>query len=186
MSKVPCARCGVMILPATAARNCGRCIPCSNGTRENIDASRVRAADDRERRASDPATLYWAALVDRVSGAGFDALPEVEKRYFAVGCLDGEVFNGGFHQFFSNSSGEYYAHAVAGLEDLGAAHSLELLRRAKQVLFGFGEVPTDRMARFATMRKNDDPSLHRRCDELDTLYYDDPDSLAERLSAYAR
>jgi hypothetical protein len=63
--------------------------------------------------------------------------------YFAVCCFDGELYNGGFDQFFANSSGSYYQHALVGLEELGAQQVVELLRRAKQVLFDFAEVPTD-------------------------------------------
>jgi Domain of unknown function (DUF4375) len=58
---------------------------------------------------------------------GFGGLPRQEKLYFSVCILDGEVYNGGFHQFFFNYSGEHYHEAFFGLAELGAFHSRELL-----------------------------------------------------------
>jgi hypothetical protein len=162
------------------------CVPCKNGTRESIETSRLRYREESNLDETDPARIYWSALVNRVhkTDEGFDGLSEPEKKYFAVCCLSREVHNGGFHQFFFNSAGSYYRHALAGLEEMGATESLQLLQRAKQVLFDFAEAPVDIGARRLLMSKNDSRSRNSRSDELDRLYWKDPDDLsAER---YAR
>src|SRR5690606_14789899 len=125
MNKVACSKCGVMVLVRTAMRNDGKCAPCSNGTRESMEASRRWNREERERSKTDPSHIYWRALVDRVHKVepGFEGLSEAEKKYFAVCCLSGEVYNGGFHQFFFNSAGAYYKYVLSGLEEMGASES---------------------------------------------------------------
>jgi Domain of unknown function (DUF4375) len=153
-----------------------------------MEASRRWCREHREQDKTDPARIYWRALVERVykTETGFEGLSEPEKKYFAVCYLEGEVYNGGFDQFFSNSSGDYFKYALAGLEDIGAERALELLRRAKQVLFDFGDVSSDTEMRRALMCKNSSRSRDSRAEELDELYWKDPDSLGDRLEKYAR
>lgn len=177
-----------MILARTAMRNDGKCVPCSNGTRESMEASRQRYREERERDKTDPACIYWHSLVERVykTEAGFDGLAEAEKRYFAVCCLSSEVYNGGFHQFFLNSTGSYYVHAVAGLEEMEAGEFLQLLKKAKQVWFDFSDVPTDTRSRRLLLERNASRSRDARSNELDKLYWQGPDELATRCEQYAR
>jgi hypothetical protein len=117
---------------------------------------------------------------------GFDGLSELEKKYFAVCCLSGEVYNGGFHQFFFDAAGSYYKYALTVLEEMGATESLQLLQRAKQVLFDFADAPVDIGARRLLMSKNAERSRDSRSDQLDKLYWKDPDDLSRRIERYAR
>ena len=153
-----------------------------------MEASRLRYREERERDKTDPARIYWRALVERVhkSDAGFEALSEAEKKYFAVCCLSGEVYNGGFHQFFFNSAGEYYEYALSGLAEMEAGESLQLLKRAKQVWFDFSDVPTDTRTRRVLLERNASRSRDARSNELDKLYWKDPDELAIRSERYAQ
>ena len=59
------------------------------------------------------------------------------------GLLRNEVNNGGFHQYFVTSSGSYYGYAEKGLVAFGATQALDLLRRAKHILFPAISVPVD-------------------------------------------
>ncbi len=52
-AKVPCSSCGVEILPSTAERLGGRCAPCANGTRSQIDASKEARLADHARQAAE-------------------------------------------------------------------------------------------------------------------------------------
>ncbi|WP_379655220.1 DUF4375 domain-containing protein [Pseudoxanthomonas sp. UC19_8] len=183
--KVPCNACGAPILETTAARNGGVCLPCKSGRRASIEASKASHQRERELDATDPSRIYWRSLIARIYGddGGIERLSDVEKQYWAVGCLADEVYNGGFDQFFFNSSGEHYEWAVVGLESMGATHSLELLKKAKQILFGFGSVPVDtwtRRQRVIQMRPDD-----RRLDALDGRFCADPDRLSDRCQAFA-
>ncbi|WP_163324627.1 DMP19 family protein, partial [Enterobacter hormaechei] len=61
--------------------------------------------------------------------------------------LSGEVHNGGFDQYFGNSSGDQYQAARAGLRELEAEDALALLERAAALLFGDGPVPVSQAER---------------------------------------
>ena len=60
--------------------------------------------------------------------------------------LDGEVMNGGFHQYLSNNSGDTAEEAKGFLHEIGASHTLDLLMRAT-IIFPDGVVPVDRSVR---------------------------------------
>lgn len=162
-------------------------MPCKSGTRAQMEASKVAAKRERELDATDPFRIYWRKLVDLVykSPAGLNALSERELQYWAVGCLSGEVYNGGFDQYFHNSSGSTYAAALGGLDSMGASASLLLLQKAKQIVFGFNEVPEDTTARRTLLESARDESLQQRLDALDTQFWADPDKLAELSEAFA-
>lgn len=139
--KVACSRCGVPILQSTAERTEGLCKPRKGGYRDSIG----RAREERQQTKSDSHRQLWISLVERVHHPSrpFDALSHAETLYFAVGLLEGEVYNGGFNQYFFNSSGSYYAFAEEGLIALETFQTLELLNAAKEVLFPGVPVPTD-------------------------------------------
>ena len=153
-----------------------------------MEAARKWHKEQRERERTDPFRKLWLALVHRVheTPQGFSGLSEVEKQYFAVGLLDGEVYNGGFDQYFFNSSGCHYKHALLGLEEIGAKQSIAILQRAKQVVFGFDEVPEDTEKRRKLLQKLASDSRTKRLEELDAQYYRDPDGLSARIDAFAR
>jgi hypothetical protein len=188
VTKVPCKTCGVVILADTAERNDGECVPCRSGTRERIERSKQRYREEREREKTDPLRKLWLALVRRAyeTPNGFDSFSEAERLYFAVGLLEGEVYNGGFDQYFFNSSADYYRYAVEGLQVMGAPHALELLRRAKQVVFGFEEPEQDTERRRAFLRRSVDESCSERLGSLDALFWQDPDSLGAKVEQFAK
>lgn len=171
----------------TAQSNDGLCIPCKRGNRESIEAQRKWGREQRERELNDPMLKRWRELVHHVAQSedGFASLSTSEKEYFAVCLLDGEVYNGGFDQYFFNSSGEYYNHAVSGLENMGASKTLLLLRRAKQVLFDFSDCPEDTEQRRKVLRNSSSPSRDKRLDQLDAEYCQDPDKLGEHIQKFA-
>lgn len=52
-AKVPCSSCGAEILPSTAERLAGRCAPCANGTRAQLDAAKQERLVEEARRAEE-------------------------------------------------------------------------------------------------------------------------------------
>jgi len=60
----------------------------------------------------------------------FNGLSPGFRAVFATWILEGEVNNGGFNQFFWNSSGDYAADAVAGYDLIGVPAYARLMRRA--------------------------------------------------------
>jgi len=59
---------------------------------------------------------YW----DVFEKNGWDSLTEAEKNIIALEMLDEEIDNGGFEQYFFNSSGDYWQNALNGLDAIGA------------------------------------------------------------------
>ena len=161
---------------------------CKQGIRQNIEASRRYY---EEQRRYDPFRELWKSLVHRVyeTAAGYSGLSPDERLYFSVGVLDGEVYNGGMHQFFSNTSGGMFQDVVDGLLELRAHQALKLLMRAKDILFDHRDPPQGRQARWQAMRQypEDDstPGWSGELEEFDKAYCDDPDGLSDRLRAFA-
>src|SRR5438045_3506378 len=57
---------------------------------------------------------------------GFQALTTAEQVAYCIDALEREVNNGGFEQFFVNSSGDTAAETVAALEGIGASKAATL------------------------------------------------------------
>jgi hypothetical protein len=102
---------------------------------------------------------------------GFENLSRGDQLYYLVNVLSGEVHNGGFDQFFSNSSGDRYYETVQALDELGDQATRGLLEEAKSTLFGSAAVPADRVARFGLMPTalEDHPQYEATGSALDLL-----------------
>jgi Domain of unknown function (DUF4375) len=182
--KVPCKECGAEILPSTADRTGGMCMPCKNGYRKNLEEAKEYYKKERELDKTCPYRALWRGLTDKVykQVGGFSALSEEEKIYFSVNILSGEVYNGGFYQYFDNTSADSYYYAELGLIHLGATHSLGLLQKAKEHLFDSASVPQEQSERWIAIKKySEDPYLY----SLDTKFYKDTDSLYKKLEEFA-
>src|SRR5262249_28817394 len=140
MGKVACNKCGAEILTSTAEETGGLCMPCKLGTREQIDAGK-RCYEELKK--YDPFRELWKSLVNRVyhTKEGYSGLRDNERLYYAVSVLQGEVYNGGMHQYFSATSESKYRDAIAALKTLQAENAHKLVLKAKSVLFGDGEPP---------------------------------------------
>jgi len=162
---------------------------CKQGIRENIERSK---AFHKKQKEYNPVRELWQSLVHRVhkTEAGFEGLTEPERLYYTVRLLDGEVYNGGMHQFFSNSSGKFYPHVIDGLLELRAFESLKLLREAKQILFGDADVQSDKGERNLAMKVFPETGAQHtewciRLALIDKEYWRDPDGLDGKLNAFA-
>jgi len=207
--RMSCSKCGAPILVRTALKTNGLCMPCKGGYRESIEAGkryaqeRRDALERRERDRTEADLRLWSSLIEQVhySPAGFDGLSHSQKLYFAVGGLERHVCNGGFHQYFLNDAGSYYAYAEEGLIAIGAFQTLELLREAKEMLFSAGPVPATiderRRALFPRGEEGDleipkwIKSIEARLDDprLDDLvrrYWVDSEGVGLRMKALAR
>jgi hypothetical protein len=140
-----------------------------------------------------PEWKYWTSLVDRVykNAGGFDALSRGDQLYYLVNVLNGEVHNGGFDQFFSNTSGNRYLETVQALVELDASYVASLLQEAKQVLFGINDVPTGQAERYhqmvtSTKEHPEYAAANVRLDQLDRQLYALADDIANLLSNVAK
>lgn len=187
---IPCIECSHPVLPRTANRHSGKCVPCARGYRENLELSKAFYEEQR-RLEKLPDAKYWHSLCKRVADPvlGFNSLPTAEKLFYAVGLLEGEVYNGGFEQYFTNSSADSFQYALRGLEALEDAIGSEITRSAKRLLFADAVVPADKVARFKFLEScgllNDEETV-RILDELDSRFVKNlEDSLKHKIRQFA-
>ena len=184
-----CIACGSSMLVRTAKRYDGKCIPCAKGYREDLEKARL-FNEELKRRGNEPDFLFWRSLCERVDNPalGFNSLPIAEKLFFAVCLLEGEVFNGGFEQYFTNSSSDYFDYAARGLERMGDEFGGELLTKAKRLLFDENSVPNheERLEYFETTRILEDSGIPDVLDGLDAAFRKHSENeLSERLTKFA-
>jgi len=189
IQRIACSACRELIHPDTAIKNDGLCMPCKGGYREQLEAGKRAREQEREYEKS-PAHLFWLSLIRRVHAkpGTLDSLSPEERTYYAVRCLRGEVFRGGFYQFFSNS-GHLYGLALDGLLQMEAERTYSVLTQAKELLFGSQPVPNDVAARdsllpdIEALDVKDDRGL--ALDALEQAFYDDPEELDVRCIRFA-
>ena len=81
----------------------------------------------------------------------FAQLPEPARHLFAVWWCDAEVCNGGFHQFFANSTGVLAPEAAQGFRAIGLDQCAECVESA---IARFGDpYPRDQALRDDGLRK---------------------------------
>jgi Domain of unknown function (DUF4375) len=98
-----------------------------------------------------------------------------------IEALEGEVNNGGFHQYIYNSAGDRIAETIQALEIIGAFAMADIVRRAAQK-FPYGKPPKDRFERQGILLElYPSPAPFR---ELDEEFYNYPDNLGALLTNY--
>ncbi len=163
---------------------------CKQGFRSNLERAKEFY---RKQRLPNPQRDYWSALVNRIyhTDAGYSGITQIERVY-CLGCVvNGEVYNGGLHQFYSNSSGDRYSETLDALQQLGAVHSRRIVVRSCELLFpGMDAPPIDRQDRCRILpwwpNSPADPPAPW-ADELarlDKEYWADPDDLSTALTRY--
>jgi hypothetical protein len=102
-------------------------------------------------------------LDDRWRDLGFDRLLPEERDFIILWWLEAEVFNGGFHQYFHNSSGDAAPEALVALEVLGAHTSARILRDA------LTELACEPFVRDTEQRRTHLMKLDRSIDRFDRV-----------------
>lgn len=101
-----------------------------------------------------PAEQAFYAALERVrareADVGYRKLAARERLVLCLGNFEAEVNNGGFSQFFLNSSGDHAADTLKALEKIGARKGAAMLAEA-MALFPGGAPPPDRDVRGALL-----------------------------------
>jgi len=109
----------------------------------------------------------------------FGSVPRASGLMFAAHFCHSEICNGGFHQFFWNSTGVLAPEAVEGFRDIGQTQVAALIEKGMSL---FGSVyPRDRKERQARLTEVSRSSL----DALDETFYSLIDSEAGGFTAAA-
>lgn len=112
---------------------------------------------------------YREKIWEVEESSGYDSLNENQRMHQAVVMCDAEIINGGFAQYFVNSSGDRWKDAVKGYKAMGFRVGLEVLEKAL-AKFGPDGPSVDRNSRQKQLSKlyqRDDSTF----DDLDSRYY---------------
>jgi hypothetical protein len=63
-------------------------------------------------------------------GDNVDALTEAQRNFYYNQNLEREINNGGFNQYFINSSGDFVHETINSLRTIGAHHTADILQAA--------------------------------------------------------
>ena len=102
----------------------------------------------------------WKTLEKRWDALGFAELQQNEQETIALFWLEAEVMNGGFDQYFWNSSGDLLPQACSGLQRLGMPITLGLVDQAITA-FCVGPYPVDRTQRHGELERAEATSPER-------------------------
>jgi hypothetical protein len=115
------------------------------------------------------------------SRAQFEELSAEVKTAWLIHRLEAEVNNGGFHQFFLNSSGAYVSETIDALAAIGAEHTKNLLQRAVRVCFPQG-YPANSSEHEDFLADFDD--IDGEVEPLDTAFFEYLDPLTDLTNSY--
>jgi hypothetical protein len=114
-------------------------------------------------------------LLDKEERKGLGAFSRAERFVYAVQGMMREVNNGGWSQFFFNSSGELAPDLAPALEAIGAPRNLSIARRALQLYGTPASLGADDRARRlseVTRDGEDNP-----WEALEDEFYENPEDL---------
>jgi hypothetical protein len=121
-------------------------------------------------------------VFDRYGKLGYNKLAQPEKVLACVWGLEGEVNNGGFDQYYFNSSGDHALDAVPSLEAIGAKHTANLVREAN-ALFGDAGPSPDRFTRQKQLDALGDAKT-KKMNEIEEEFFKYKDKLGQLLQSY--
>ncbi|MCH2235593.1 MAG: DMP19 family protein [Crocinitomicaceae bacterium] len=115
-------------------------------------------------------------------GEDLSKLTESEKTVLFIENLEIEVNNGGFHQFYSNSSGDYSLETYEALLTIGADSMAKIMNDANSILPN-KTIPSNRTERINILEEHED-QLWDKWEECDSKFYEYPDDLIELLYTF--
>ena len=176
---------------SNAATICAVVVACAacGGTNATLERNDVRIAKPARYDATVLESIFDAML--HAMGPNLEREGQIlrqatrgERALYALWTVDGEVNNGGFEQFFVNTSGALTQEAIRGAREIGARRHERILRAAVAP-FQRG-VPKDRAARQRALDEIPDATKESTFGTLDDEWYAADRELERRLIAYVR
>ena len=110
-------------------------------------------------------------------GEDMSALSEAERIFYITQKLEMEVNNGGFSQFFYNSSGNFSNELVGAFTAIGANATVAICQKA---ISAFGrDIPVDRDEREEMLDELESDEFDKILEECDNAFCDYEDNLNE-------
>lgn len=125
---------------------------------------------------------FEQALDQKAARAGMQSLSTEEHAILAVEALEREVNNGGYHQFFVNSSKEFVPLVVASLLRIGCTATAEITQRAISAL----QLSGANAEEIENAMTADNEERDAEFDQCDELYYEAAEDLAGQLFAFIK
>jgi hypothetical protein len=125
---------------------------------------------------------FEQGIMQKVERDGVQTLTKEERVVLAVEALEREVNNGGYDQFFVNSSREFAATIVGALQRIGCRKTATITQRAIEAL-GTTDLTVESIE--AIMAGDDEQRLtnFNRCDDS---YYKSGEPIADRLFVFIK
>ena len=152
--------------------------------------SETTSTDDQVRGRTSLKASYpdnFDQVSERYDEVGFDKLSQQERLVYCIWWLEGEVNGGGFHQFFSNSSGDYTNETLEALTAIGALKTKKLLEKAVEIAFDGKPAPADSDKRNALLERSTEEAedeLFAALDKLDQEFYKYEDPIADLVNKW--
>ena len=108
-------------------------------------------------------------------GDDLDKLTEPQKQFYYNQCLEREINNGGFNQYFINSSGDFAHQTIQSLTTIGASTTADILQKAIDQ-FPDKKVPQDRDERIELVEQIEE-TANEVWEELDGKFFEYADDL---------
>jgi hypothetical protein len=121
-------------------------------------------------------------ISDKIHRTGFGSLSLPERVLHHVYWLESEINNGGFEQYFINSSGDYALDTPSALDEIGAYETAKIVKQAIDIFPG-GEPPLVREDRIKKIDSMDE-STRDKYSELDLEFLKYPEPLEELQVQY--
>jgi hypothetical protein len=125
---------------------------------------------------------FEEAIRQKAEREGAEVLTDVERIVLAVQALEREVNNGGYHQFFVNSSREFAPTIVSSLQRIGCKKTASITQRAITALGASS--PTLEM--IDDVLAEDNQRIMQKLTRCDDAYYKSAEPIADRLFSFIR
>lgn len=125
---------------------------------------------------------FEQAMDQKAARVGDDELTDEEGIILAIEALEREVNNGGYGQFFVNSSREYAPMIVRALRRIGCPKTADITQNALDIV---QRIPiTDEEIENGTWEENEE--RQQSLGECDSLYFERPENIEESLFAFIK
>lgn len=125
---------------------------------------------------------FEQAIGQRAEHEGMQSLDDEERIVLAVEALEREVNNGGYDQFFVNSSRQFTPTIVGALRRIGCKKTAAITQKAIKAL-GISELTPKAIENAIAV---DDEQRLAKLNQCDDSYYNNTEPIAERLFAFIK
>ncbi len=138
---------------------------------------------EKEHRIDSLVLAFEASLQRKEEVKGPNSLSDEERVILAIEALEREVNNGGYSQFFYNSSNEYARIIVDSLNKIGCNKVAGITKRAIDALQIKGDINTESIEE---AMDSDNEELDKELSLCDDEYYDAGEDIEGNLFDYIK